>query len=310
MQEGSTGGGIPLADRLLAESHQEDADERMDSDMPSAHRAAPGGSWLDALGLAEGGLLADVGVVLALASIYLPLVGPFLAPAVPTPFAVLMLRRGPRVTLLAVAVAAFLLTVLTGPHFGWRMGLEAAVGMVFGGAMRRRTPPILVWSLGTVIVATTTFVAGLGIIFLTGLPISDVVAQLRNVMIAIASLIALLAPLLNLQGQWLALRPSLATLGVAGLHAWPLLLYLNVVVFALPTVALYYAIANAAVRVLGHDVPVFPPTWSLRVAAFTLRWTGRALRPLFLVAAAPVLLPRRLLRRAPRLRAAPGEDGR
>ncbi len=303
-------GGIYLADRLLAEPYQEDADERTGSDVPGAHRAATRGGWLDALGLAEGGLLADVGVVLALASIYLPLIGPFLAPAVPTPFAVLMLRRGPRVTLLAVAVAGFLLTVLTGPHFGWRIGLEAAVGMVFGGAMRRRTPPILVWSLGTVIVATTTFVAGLGIIFLTGLPISDVVAQLRNVMIAIASLIALLAPLLNLQGQWLALRPSLVTLGVAGLHVWPLLLYLNVVVFALPTVALYYAIANAAVRVLGHDVPVFPPAWSLRVAAFTFRWTGRALRPVFLVVAAPVLLPRHVLRRATRRRAALGEDGR
>src|SRR5260370_1167925 len=193
MPEDTTAGGIHLADRLLAEPQQEDADERADSDMPSAHRAATRGSWLDALGLAEGGLLADVGVVLALASIYLPLVGPFLAPAVPTPFAVLMLRRGPRVTLLAVAVAAFLLTVLTGPHFGWRIGLEAAVGMVFGGAVRRRTPPILVWSLGTVIVAPTTFLAGLGIISLTGLPTSAPAAQLPNPMISSTSLISLLS---------------------------------------------------------------------------------------------------------------------
>src|SRR5258706_6901425 len=155
MPEDSTAGGIPLGDRLLAEPHQEDADERTDSDMPGAHRAAPGGSWLDALGLAEGGLLADVGVVLALASIYLPLIGPFLAPAVPTPFAVLMLRRGPRVTLLAVAVAGVLLTVLTGPHFCWRIRLEAAVGIGFCGAVRRRTPPLLGLSLRTVILSTT-----------------------------------------------------------------------------------------------------------------------------------------------------------
>src|SRR5260221_6080635 len=138
MPEAPAAGVIPPGDRFSPEPHQEDADERTGSDMPGAHRTATRGSWLDALGLAEGGLLADVGVVLALASIYLPLVGPFLAPAVPTPFAVLMLRRGPRVTLLAVAVAAFLLTGLTGPHFGCRIGLEAAVGMVFGGAMRRR----------------------------------------------------------------------------------------------------------------------------------------------------------------------------
>jgi hypothetical protein len=35
-----------------------------------------------------------------------------------------------------------------------------------------------------------------------------------------------------------------------------------------------------------------------------------ALRPVFLVVAAPVLLPRRLLRRARRRRGATGEDGR
>ena len=81
----------------------------------------------DALGLAEGGMLADVGIVLDLATIYLPLIGTVLAPTVPTPFAVLMLRRGPKVTLLAAAVASFLVGVLSGPHFGWRMGLEAAL---------------------------------------------------------------------------------------------------------------------------------------------------------------------------------------
>src|SRR5258706_1547443 len=146
MPEDTIAGGIHLADRLLAESHQEDADERMDSDMPSAHRAATRGSWLDALGLAEGGLLADVGVVLALASIYLPLIGPFLAPAVPTPFAVLMLRRGPRVTLLAVAVAGVLLTGLTGPHFCLGVGLEAGARIGVCAGRRPAAPPRPVWA--------------------------------------------------------------------------------------------------------------------------------------------------------------------
>src|SRR5215470_12641966 len=62
---------------------------------PAPAPALPRG-WLDAAALAEGGLLADVGVVLDLAAIYLPLVGTVLEPAIPAPFAILMLRRGPK----------------------------------------------------------------------------------------------------------------------------------------------------------------------------------------------------------------------
>ena len=86
---------------------------------------ALGIGWLTAAGLAEGGLLADVGIVLDLASIYLPLVGAILSFAVPTPFAILMLRRGTRVTPLASSVATFLITLIFDPHFYWMMSLRA-----------------------------------------------------------------------------------------------------------------------------------------------------------------------------------------
>ncbi|HEY7975111.1 MAG TPA: hypothetical protein VID72_07195, partial [Ktedonobacterales bacterium] len=52
------------------------------------------GMRMSALDMAEGGLLADVGIVLDLASIYLPIIGAILTPTVPTPFAILTLRRG------------------------------------------------------------------------------------------------------------------------------------------------------------------------------------------------------------------------
>jgi uncharacterized protein YybS (DUF2232 family) len=227
--------------------------------------ASLGAGWLSAIGLAEGGLLADVGVVLDLASIYLPVVGTLLSFAVPTPFAILMLRRGTRVTLLAAAVAAFLITVFSGPHFGWRMGLEALVGMLLGAAMRARTRPVLAFVGITLLVAAITFAAALGVIFVTGFPISDVVREFRNGLGSAAWLVATGAAVFGFESQWLAVRPTLVALGLLGLHVWPVLLFFSLIVSSMPVVACYYALANATAQVLGHDVRPFPPSTLVRL---------------------------------------------
>lgn len=247
-------------------------------------RAAP---RFDALGLAEGGLLADVGIVLELATIYLPLIGTVLAPTVPTPFAVLMLRRGSKVTLLAAAVASFLVGVLSGPHFGWRMGLEALIGMLMGYAMRRRWHWPVVLAAGTLVVATATFVAAIGVIFITGLPIKDIVQELRNGLAAAAWAVATGASLVGGEAQWLGIRPLLVSIGVLALRLWPLLLYAYLAAVALPTVALYYAIANSTARIMGEETAAFPPRWAMRL-----------LRLAVTIALVPFVVPRRVLRRA------------
>jgi hypothetical protein len=236
--------------------------------------ASLGSGWLSAIGLAEGGLLADVGIVLDLASIYLPVVGTLLSFAVPTPFAILMLRRGTRVTLLAAAVAAFLITVFSGPHFGWRMCLEAGVGMLLGAAMRARTRPGLAFAGITLLVATITFAAALGVIFITGFPISDVVREFRNGLGSAAWLLATGASVLGFESQWLAIRPTLVALGLLGLHVWPLLLFFSLMASSTPIVACYYALANATAQVLGHDVRPFPSRGVVRL----LRWSIRRVR--------------------------------
>jgi uncharacterized membrane protein (Fun14 family) len=227
--------------------------------------------WLTAAELAEGGLLTDVGVVLDLAAIYLPVVGAILSFAVPTPFAILMLRRGTRVTLLSAAVAAFLITVLSGPHFGWRMGLEAIVGVLLGWAMRARIRPSLAVAGGTLLVAIVTFVAGMGVIVVTGLPITDIVRELRNILESLAWLAATGASILGLESQWLAIRPTLVVVGLFALHVWPLLLFCVVAASTIPVVASYYALANSTAQVLGHDVPAFPSRSFLRLLRM-VRW--------------------------------------
>jgi Predicted membrane protein (DUF2232) len=240
------------------------------------HRAVRDGGgevgmgWLDAIGLAEGGLLADVAIVLELAAIYLPILGTLLSFAVPTPFAILMLRRGTRATLLAGAVAAFLISILSGPHFGWRMGLEAMAGLVLGGAMRARIRPGLAFLGVTLLVATLTFAAALGVIFITGLPVSDVVSEFRNGLSSAAAVVATGATVFGLESQWLAIRPPLAAVGLLALRAWPLLLFLAATTSVMPVVACYYALANATADVLGYDVRAFPSPAFLRLARLAL----------------------------------------
>lgn len=279
--------------RLLCQSSEE-ADTIAPGDVGARRRglrrflappqgdATLGAGWLDAIGLAEGGLLADVGIVLDLASIYLPLVGPVFSPAVPTPFALLMLRRGPRVTLLAAAVAMFLITVIAGPHFGWRMGLQALIGLLLGWAMRRRLVWPIILALGTLVVATASFCAVMGVIFLTGLPIADVIKELQNTLITANSIIVIVASFFGFHAQWLAIRPGLLAIEQLALRFWYILEYLYLAVFALGVVTLYYMVANAAVRVLGHQVRPFPPIWLLRLIAFAS-----------LIVLSPILLPLR-----------------
>jgi hypothetical protein len=261
------------------------------ADTPAGVRAvAHQAVWVDARGLAEGGLLADVGIILDLATIYLPFISPILAVAVPAPFAVLMLRRGPRATLLATAVAGFLISILAGPHYGWRMAVQAGAGMLVGWAMRRRLSWPVVLALGTLLITTVAFVAALGAVVFTGLPLRDLVQELRNALVILAGVLAWIAGILHQRSLWLQVRPSLVGVGDLMLRWWPVLLYIYSACVTVPIITCYYAIANGTARVLGHDVRAFPPR----------RWVD-VFRMLGTILLAPMLVPRALWSRCRRL---------
>lgn len=283
------------------------ADGAADTHADRRHSRSPGEprKGLSALDIAEGGLLADVGIVLDLASIYLPIVGAVLTPTVPTPFAILTLRRGVKVGMVASAVAMLLVTMLAGPHFGWRMGLEAMVGILMGWAMRRRWRSLAVISAGSFIVATATFAAALLVLVATGLPVHDVVQELRNGLRLLDGLIAFVTGFVGLQSQWLAVRPGFTAFADVAIRYWPVLLYLYISAFAVPTVILYYAIANSAARVLGEDARPFPPRWVARFVIWSFRVAYWSVRFLSILLLSPFRLVGRLGRaiRAGRSRA-------
>ena len=140
---------------------------------PVARAPAP---WVDALSLAEGGLLADVGVILELVRIFLPIAGLAFSLLVPVPFALLMLRRGLKPTLLAVVVGALLISLITGPHYGWRMGGSALVGLALGFAMRARLRPAFVVWVGSLLTSLLLYGFFWATVWLTAVPLSSIVA--------------------------------------------------------------------------------------------------------------------------------------
>lgn len=233
--------------------------------------------WASALHLAEAGLLTDVGLTLDLASIYLPLLGSAFIPLTPAPFAILYLRRGARVTLLAALVAGFLMTVLTGPHYGWRLSLQAVVGMAMGIAMRRQWRPIPAIALGTLVVTVVAYGAAFGAVFALGLPLHDLYSELANALHLGVQVLQITARLLGAQAIWAQIAPWIEQVIAFTLRYWIGMFALYVFALALPTVVLYYGVASSTAYALGHRVKPFPAPWFWR----GLRVVGLALAPLY-----------------------------
>jgi hypothetical protein len=259
--------------------------------------------------MAEAGLLTDVGIVFDLAWIYVPVLGTAFMPLIPTPFVILYLRRGARITLFAACVAGFLMTVLVGPHYGWRLTLEAIIGMALGWAMQRRWPPIVAITLGLFVNATVAYVAAFAAVFALGLPLQDLFLELRNVLVSVGWLLDSSAQLLGLRPPWLSVRPFFATVAHFTLAYWIPMFYLYVLAIAAPIVMLYYSVASTTAYALGHDVRLFPPVWvwrALRVVGVILSpivWVARLLWRLVTVPLwGPVWVARALGRRRRRRR--------
>lgn len=262
----TTGMSAPTGAAPVAEAPQASA----------THQANERKRWAGALNLAEAGLLTDVGLTLDLASIYLPVLGAAFIPLTPAPFAILYLRRGARVTLLAALVAGFLMTVLTGPHFGWRLSLQALVGMAMGVAMQRQWRPLPAIALGTLVVTIVAYGAAFSAVIALGLPLHDLYLELRNTLTSLTWLLQNSATILGAQPLWARAAPWIASATVFVLRYWVAMFAGYVAALALPTVILYYGVASTTAYALGYAVKPFPAPWVWRA----LRLVGLALAPL------------------------------
>lgn len=140
---------------------------------PSASSAAPAlGPWQPLPpaqrgglhGLTEGAILAALVAVLALATRYLPLVGLVTTFLCPLPLAVLVIRHGLRVAVIAAVVAALVSTALAGPIVGAAILISfAPMGVTIGVGASRGWPASRVVSLGALVSAVSTAASFLGL---------------------------------------------------------------------------------------------------------------------------------------------------
>ena len=99
--------------------------------------------------IAEGALLADVAVIFQLLVVYLPAGGDFFRLLIFIVFALLVLRRGLYVGIMAMFTALFLIGVLTGLRGLYFLPLEATGGLFLGVTMKRNMRHIPLILLGT-----------------------------------------------------------------------------------------------------------------------------------------------------------------
>lgn len=232
-------------------------------------------AWVDALSLAEGGLLADVAVILELVRIFLPIAGAVFSLLVPVPFALLMLRRGFKPTLLAVVVGALLITLITGPHHGWRMGVSGLVGLALGFAMRVRLRPAFVVLVGGLLTSLALYAFFWASVWLTAVPLSSLVAGGVNLIHAANSTTEFVLNHLGLGGLWQQVTPALFAVEDWVVTYWPLATYGLFLCGSLGSVIVYYLTANGLMRLFGYDVPPFPSPRVERFVRRTLRLAGR-----------------------------------
>jgi hypothetical protein len=232
-----------------------------------------------AIEIAEGALFADIAVLAQLFAIYLPIFDLAARLLIAVVLAVLVLRRGFGIGLLATAVAGFLIAILSGLTFIVPVLLTCGAGLYLGWGMQRRLPHLALILLG--ITSGALALGSLLVLFtlLAGLPLSMFARELRAAYTGGAATADWLAGLVGLGGWWRAQAlPLLAPIAELALRYWWALFPLALWLLLAPVVVLMYSSTNLAVRLLGYGVRPFPGARAERAIAWLMRLPLRLLR--------------------------------
>ena len=128
--------------------------------------------------------MVAITVLLAFLNYVVPIVG-LLGPLVlPLPFAILVLRRGVKLGVFAAVCSAILIALLLNPLASLLLMVEyGLLGLFLGLSFRKRYKPMTTLIVGTVIVAVGTMLNLVLSTYVAGLPMSDITAQLDEMVI-------------------------------------------------------------------------------------------------------------------------------
>ena len=221
---------------------------------------------LSAIEIAEGALLANVGVIFHIAALYIPQVGGFFQLMVPVLFAVLVLRRGFYVGIIGTCVSVCLVAMLTGIHGFSVMFLGCGAGLYLGLTMQKRWHhfPLVLFGVtsSSLLLYAFTFV----FLWFVGLPFNEYVFAFQKIYARSLATFGSLSTAAG-QGVWwhTTMYPVLLAAGQIVIQNW-WLCYLVLLWFGLwPVVLVIYYTTNSSVRLLGYAVRPFPGGWIERM---------------------------------------------
>lgn len=214
---------------------------------------------LTAIEIAEGALLADIGVIFQLLAISLPVGGSFLRLLTPIVFAIIVLRQSLYVGCMSLVVALCTSGFISGPHTLVSMLLESAAGLFLGLTMKYRLRHLSIIFLGVTSGALASYATFILFDLLTGIPLSDLALGLRLAYKGLASFVGLIASIIGLGSWWQHTAfPAVDALAQLALTYWWITFYIATWIILLPVVIVVYYITNFFVRRLGHQVRPFP----------------------------------------------------
>ncbi len=127
---------------------------------------------LTAIEIAEGALLADIGVIFQLLALYLPIGKSIFEILSPIVFSIIVLRRGFYVGMMSLCVAVFTIGILSGPAAWPGMLLQCGAGLFLGLVMQHRMGHFWIVILGTTVGALAFYILLIVSDLLTGIPLS------------------------------------------------------------------------------------------------------------------------------------------
>jgi hypothetical protein len=233
---------------------------------------------LTAIEIAEGALLADIGVIFQLVAIYLPIGGDWLRLLIPIVFTIIVLRRSLYVGCMSFSVALFLVGVISGPGNLILMLLEGLAGLFLGVTMKYRVHQLAILFLGITCSAFLLFVLFVLIDLFTGIPLTDLIQSLHQAYNGFISFMNGVTSGIGLGGWWHhTLLPKVDVLAGLAFTYWWAGFYLLNWIFICPVVIVVYYVTNLFVRMLGYKVAPFPGGILERLRLWTLRTMVRLL---------------------------------
>ncbi|MEG1537371.1 MAG: YybS family protein [Clostridiales bacterium] len=212
--------------------------------------------------LVEGAMMAAIAFVLALISVYIPLLNIVGILLFPLPMAILVLRHGVKMGTIGTVVVFVLTAVLLGIAQAFMLIIQGGVlGLFLGYCFRRRKGPLFSLGIATMIAAVGT-VAGITLsVFVSGLPFSSLTSQIE---VMVNQYVAIF----QAQGMESALIPPGMTAKefiILMTETMQRLLPAIMIIASMGMALLCYIIFSKILRRLRYDIPQLPPFPSWRI---------------------------------------------